>query len=230
MCGASVSTENTQCDHCGARLATVACPSCFGMIFVGAKFCSHCGAKYERVEGSGAALDCPRCKAEMKVVTVGKVELRECPRCQGIWAETEAVERICADRDQEVSQLGKASPITPGTMRLEKEIRYLPCPVCAKLMNRVNFARCSTVVVDVCKSHGTWFDLDELRGIVEFVRAGGLDLARAREVEEMEERRRRLQADNVANPLSSSPGESLELPLFGEGFSAAAAALKRLLK
>ena len=34
-------------------------------------------------------------------------------------------------------------------------------------MNRVQFANCSHVIVDVCKPHGTWFDRDELRRIVE---------------------------------------------------------------
>ena len=47
--------------------------------------------------------------------------------------------------------------------------------------NRINFAKCSGVIVDVCKGHGTWFDRDELTRIVEFIRGGGLDAARAKE-------------------------------------------------
>ena len=59
-------------------------------------------------------------------------------------------------------------------------------------MNRVNFGRRSGVVVDSCAKHGTWFDADELRRVVEFVRDGGLDRARAVEKEQLEEERRRL--------------------------------------
>jgi Zn-finger nucleic acid-binding protein len=59
-------------------------------------------------------------------------------------------------------------------------------------MTRVHFARASGVIVDVCKGHGTWFDRDELRQVLEFVRAGGLDVARAREKEELEHERQRL--------------------------------------
>jgi len=66
-------------------------------------------------------------------------------------------------------------------------------------MNRVNFANCSHVVVDVCKQHGTWFDRDELRRIVEFIRAGGLESARAREMAELEERRRQLSAAQTSS-------------------------------
>ena len=59
-------------------------------------------------------------------------------------------------------------------------------------MNRFNFAGCSGVVLDSCKPHGVWFDPDELRRIAEFVRGGGLDLARGKERERMELERRRL--------------------------------------
>jgi hypothetical protein len=49
-------------------------------------------------------------------------------------------------------------------------------------MNRINFAHTSGVIVDVCTSHGTWFDADELRRVLEFITAGGLEAARAREL------------------------------------------------
>ena len=66
------------------------------------------------------------------------------------------------------------------------------------MMNRINFARCSGVIVDVCKGHGTWFDRDELRTIVEFVRGGGLELAREREKSEIRYERERLHAEQSA--------------------------------
>jgi Zn-finger nucleic acid-binding protein len=62
-------------------------------------------------------------------------------------------------------------------------------------MNRVNFANFSGVIVDVCRQHGTWFDRDELRRIVEFIRAGGLDKARAREIQNLEADRRLARTD-----------------------------------
>ncbi len=68
-------------------------------------------------------------------------------------------------------------------------VSYIACPVCKQLMNRVNFAHCSNVVVDVCRTHGTWFDRDELRRIVEFIRAGGLEMERDRQLAELDERK-----------------------------------------
>jgi Zn-finger nucleic acid-binding protein len=71
-------------------------------------------------------------------------------------------------------------------------VRYVPCPDCGKLMNRVNFGKRSGIVLDACAHHGTWFDADELRRVVEFVRDGGLDRARAHERMQLEEERRLL--------------------------------------
>src|SRR2546423_809867 len=96
MCGASAATDSPRCEHCGARLATVSCPSCFGLIFLGAKFCSHCGARADRTEvATDPALPCPRCRVKMNAVVIGKASLRECPHCEGIWADAASLEQIC---------------------------------------------------------------------------------------------------------------------------------------
>lgn len=199
MCGAPAATDATRCDHCGARLATVACASCFGMMFVGEKFCSHCGAKAARVETSDAQESCPRCKTGLKTVTVGTTKLYECPGCEGIWVDADTLQQICADREKQAAVLGEAAvlPASQSTV-LEEKIRYLPCPVCHALMNRVNFAHCSNVIVDVCSRHGTWFDRDELRRIIEFIRAGGLEAARAREIAELQAERREQKTAQLA--------------------------------
>jgi Zn-finger nucleic acid-binding protein len=198
-CGAPVSSDATQCEHCGSRLAVVACPSCFGMVFAGAKFCSHCGAALARAEIPTAVKElCPRCQIGMNTVLIGQTNLRECPQCEGIWADAASLQKICADREQQSAVLGTATPWSSTVKDIEKNIRYIPCPVCNKLMNRIMFAHCSGVVVDVCKAHGTWFDKDELRRIVEFIRAGGLDAARADEMEALERKRQELKAAQMA--------------------------------
>lgn len=64
-------------------------------------------------------------------------------------------------------------------------------------MNRMNFARCSGVIVDICRRHGIWFDRDELREIVEFIRAGGLELSRQKEKRAIEFERQQLERDRL---------------------------------
>lgn len=209
-CGAAVSSDATRCEHCDSQLATVACPSCFGMIFQGAKFCSHCGSQISRASlESDKVLLCPRCRVNTAFVAIGGNELRECPRCEGLWADVETLQQICADRERQSALLGTAMTIEPASNDKLETVRYIPCPVCQELMHRVNFARCSAVIVDVCKPHGTWFDKEELRRVMEFIRAGGFDKARAVEIEELKQQRRRLEAARAARGAEASRTGSL---------------------
>jgi Zn-finger nucleic acid-binding protein len=208
MCGAAAATDATRCEHCGARLATVACPSCFGMMFVGQQFCPHCGAKANRQDSSAPTTTerCPRCRTNLETVVIGSSNVRECPGCEGIWTDTETLQKICADQEKQTAVLGMPTHFPPNEgVEIEKQIRYLPCPVCAGLMNRVNFANFSGVIVDVCRQHGTWFDRDELHRIVEFIRSGGMEKARAREMQNLEEERRTARTDHFLNGMDASP-------------------------
>jgi Zn-finger nucleic acid-binding protein len=187
------------------------------MMFKGAKFCSRCGAKADRNEVVGGETRlCPRCQVAMKTVTVGATSLLECSRCEGIWLDVESLQQICAEREKQAAVLGMSShPQEPA--QLETHIRYVPCPVCHQLMNRVNFAHCSHVIVNVCKAHGTWFDKDELRRTVEFIRAGGLEKARAQQLQQIKDEQRNLEA---ARSYSISPdpplaGHSYDFPNVG---------------
>lgn len=204
MCGASASTESSKCDHCGARLATIACPVCFGMMFLGAKYCSHCGAAARRLEKEVSELQCPRCQASLNATLIGDTELLECPKCEGLWADSEALGRIQNDRERQAAVLGSAGPLPEAAGVTDLSVRYIPCPVCQHLMNRINFAHCSNVIVDVCKSHGTWLDCDELRRIVEFIRAGGLERSRQKEMTELEQQRRQIAAARTAAASEAS--------------------------
>jgi Zn-finger nucleic acid-binding protein len=200
MCGAAAATDATRCEHCGARLATVACPSCFAMMFAGQQFCPHCGVKADRKDSSAPTPTerCPRCRTDMEPVVIGGNPVHECPHCEGIWTDSETLRQICADQEKQAAVLGMPTQLpTNEGVEIEKQIRYLPCPVCGDLMNRVNFANCSNVIVDVCREHGTWFDRDELRRIVEFIRSGGMDKARAREKADLEEDQRLARADRL---------------------------------
>ena len=195
-CGAAASSDAVKCEHCGARLATIACPSCFGMIFLGSKFCPHCGARVGRTEDEAETIKkpCPRCQVALQSYRARAKQdgekWHECPKCARgsgwMWATFEA---ICTDREEQAIVLGGASP-PPARVELTlEEVRYRRCPECHTLMNRVNFAGRSGVIIDTCRGHGTWFDRDELQHIVDFIRAGGLEAAREHEREQLKEPR-----------------------------------------
>jgi Zn-finger nucleic acid-binding protein len=195
-CGAAISSESPRCQFCESKLATVACPSCFAMMFIGSRHCPHCGAAAAETKASSlSTLKCPKCKSDMLPITLGGSAMRDCESCGGLWLEVAAFEKICADREQHAAVLGLASPVTGHRMDPTSDkikVRYVPCPQCAQLMNRMNFAKCSGVIVDVCRGHGTWFDRDELHSIIEFIRGGGLQLSRQKEKLEIETERQQL--------------------------------------
>jgi len=169
------------------------------MMFVGSKHCQRCGAAAAVPEVAEAKdRKCPRCQTDMAYVTVGSNGVHECERCFGLWLDVASFEKICADREQQSAVLGFASHDPAHAAADTNKVKYVPCPVCSRLMNRMNFARCSGVIVDICKQHGTWFDRDELSRIVEFIHGGGLEASRVREKEEIREERRRLLEQQAA--------------------------------
>jgi len=201
-CGAAISSDAPQCKYCESKLATIACASCFGMMFIGSKHCPHCGAVATAASRAELSiLKCPRCKTDMTSIKIAGEQMRECEHCWGLWLDVESFERICARREEQAAVLGAASPAPAHQIDPQSDgskVRYSPCPQCGQMMNRINFARCSGVIVDVCKGHGTWFDRDELRAIVEFVRGGGLELSREKDKREIEYERERLRAEQQA--------------------------------
>src|SRR4051812_39882412 len=174
-CGAGVASDKTQCQFCKTRLKTVACSFCLGLMFEGSAFCSLCGGKTAAaVSNDASAGSCPRCKIRLNALQIEDVNLRECASCDGLWADVETFETICADRERQAAVLRF---ISEKHEIKNLKVNYVPCPDCRQLMNRSNFARSSGVIIDICKNHGVWFDADELPSIIEFIHKGGLDIA-----------------------------------------------------
>ena len=144
----------------------------------------------------------------MKKVTLGTTTVLECSKCEGLWVDTASLARICSEREQQSAVAAMVQPPHQTAGAAIERVRYLPCPVCRELMNRVNFAGYSNVIVDVCKSHGTWFDCDELRRVVEFIQSGGLDQARRREMAQLETQRNRLKAMQMPGAWETGPTEA----------------------
>jgi len=172
-------------------------------------------------------------RVEMNAVVVGGSNLRECPRCEGIWADADTLHQICEDKESSPRCWG-----WPRMWRRRTRWSWRPTSITSRvrcggeLMNRVNFAHCSHVIVNVCAKHGTWFDRDELRRMVEFIRAGGLENARAQEIADLDRERRAAEwhaaAGNLDFGSTFSPGRKYDL--LNLGISAAAGFLSALIR
>jgi Zn-finger nucleic acid-binding protein len=127
----------------------------------------------------------------MAQVMLGDLPILECAACDGLWVGAADFERICANREAQAAVLERRPSSQPPASR-SAPIHYRPCVVCRKMMNRVNFGRMSGTVIDVCRGHGTFLDAGELHAIATFIMNGGLDLARQREKDDLDEERHRL--------------------------------------
>jgi Zn-finger nucleic acid-binding protein/predicted RNA-binding Zn-ribbon protein involved in translation (DUF1610 family) len=191
-CGAAADPQAARCPYCRARLATISCPQCFALMFQGSAFCPKCGTRFAQPESERSSSTCPACRGALERIRLGEVSLLECRACDGVWIGASDFERICADREARAAVLARPRPSSSDRTR-QTSVRYRPCVVCGKMMNRVNFGRVSGTVIDVCRGHGAFLDSGELHAIATFIMEGGLDRARRREKEDLAEERRRLE-------------------------------------
>lgn len=213
-CGAPIPADAVQCPFCTCQVATVACPKCLGLVPIAAKHCFRCGAAVDIQEHGPAGMNCPECKEALVKASVGGMDLNQCHRCGGVWLDQSLFERVAADREKRGAVLGalpgdQARGPVPG-----ENVHYRRCPTCGQMMNRTNYGRISGVILDTCKAHGVWFDKDELRRVLEFIQKGGLDKARERQIQELEDKKRQVIA---AQPIAPPEWENGTYPHSGPG-------------
>ncbi len=159
------------------------CSHCFALHFPGSRFCARCGQELEPEPLLDATdAPCPRCKKPLRVAANGspiaeKLEglalFHECIGCGGVFLDNASMERVFSPEalgSGHSGASGHAVPVAARAPSAPDVVRYLNCPVCNRLMNRVNFGRHSGIIVDVCKDHGTWFDAGELTRAIEFAK------------------------------------------------------------
>jgi Zn-finger nucleic acid-binding protein len=207
-CGAGVAPSSSRCAYCTAELLVKACPRCVSRVFHGHKHCPECGAELglAATEAADGVRPCPRCAAALHARRVGDIVIDECGGCLGVFLDHVAIKRVVIDRAQARADalLGALPRSEIRAVPAAGQKMYLPCPVCRVVMNRKLFAAGTGVIIDVCRSHGTFFDAGELPLVIEFVMNGGLERAERKEIERMRETARRelAQAHDAARAAS----------------------------
>jgi Zn-finger nucleic acid-binding protein len=177
-------------------------------MFAGSRFCAKCGAEATRaVVEDAAPLNCPRCSSSLQALALVGVHVRECSACGGLWLDPDALQKLCDAHEEHSAVVSSLESRVPANPAAQDTVRYIPCPQCAKLMNRVNFAHSSGVIMDVCKTHGVWLDRGELQRVMGFIDHGGLAAARQHELAQLDDERRRLEIAKFAG-ASLIPGYS----------------------
>jgi Zn-finger nucleic acid-binding protein len=189
QCGAGVSPSATTCEYCSAELLLKSCPRCLSRVFHGHKYCPDCGAELGIAATSTELkeMPCPRCEKSLRARMVGDIVIDECGQCAGLFLDQIAIKRVVTDRAQARADalLGALPRAETAVMPKPGERMYVKCPSCRNVMNRKLFAAGAGVIVDVCRSHGTFFDAGELPQIIDFVMKGGLEAATKKELERL---------------------------------------------
>lgn len=226
-CGAPREEQATACRFCTADftihetdLHTV-CPICLARISDRARYCHHCGTSLtaESLAGDRTEHTCPACQNGQRLTSrqFGKehVSVLECTRCAGMWVGIETLHVLV---DHAARNPGPVPE--KGAWEPERQRGYRPCAICGQLMSRRNFAGKSGVIVDLCGTHGIWFDAHELSRLLSWIRGGGLDAARAeltrlKKLPASRASARQIASSDVPKLTSESAGFALTEMLFG---------------
>ncbi len=209
-CGAIARDDDERCDYCAAaieprdRRGGLICPECMARNLEDARFCLACGVAFapQDIGYEVGELRCPCCEKWMGVSEVCGLVVQECPGCHGLWAGDDVFGALIGRassvaRERALDGL-TSTPRVEGANPAARSVEYRRCPVCDELMIRRNFRRRSGVILDVCRSHGTWLDAHELEQVAGFVLSG-----RAHEVDGIESDEARRQAHMEARAAAS---------------------------
>jgi len=108
------------------------------------------------------------------------VPVRECQRCAGLWVPGEHFDAL-VKKAMDAARTNPTRGLVEVAHRAEgaaaAAVRYRDCPACGQPMHRKNFGRRSGIIVDWCRSDGTWLDAHELERVAAFVMSGALEQA-----------------------------------------------------
>lgn len=148
-------------------------------------FCPFCGVRADvdlrqinfRDLGDHASMACPSCATPLGVIefdTEPKMQIERCTACLGMFFNPGEMETLLAAQTNPLVWLDSEKINQINTdFGYDSEVVYRKCPMCSELMNRVNFAGKSGVIIDRCGFHGVWLGGSKLRRLTEWWRAGG---------------------------------------------------------
>lgn len=184
------------CSNCSAPLPSdkIICEYCGSRNDVDLK-----GVHYYTTHETDEERTCPRCSIRLRTIDLkigGRFLIDRCDQCFGLFFDPGELEALLEESvaNAHIIDRSRLEKVSNSGISATYPVGYIKCPVCARVMNRVNYGTRSGVIADVCKDHGVWLDGGELRQLFEWMKAGGklLDQERReqRQKEEAQELRR----------------------------------------
>ncbi len=173
------------------------CANCSAPLPSGKIQCVYCGSRndidlkginYYTTNEPDSERICPRCNIRLKTIDLkveGKFLVERCDQCLGLFFDPGELEALLNSTVTNVFAIDQSrmDAINAARRADDYPIGYIKCPVCANMMNRINFGVKSGVIIDHCKAHGVWLDGGELRHLAEWMKAGGKMLDQQRQEE-----------------------------------------------
>ena len=184
------------------------CSSCSAPLQAHTSVCEYCSTRNDvdlkgihefTVKKPISERICPSCAIPMQTINVAggaKFYIERCEKCLGLFFDPGELQAIL---DKSVANVYRIdykglNRIIEDRSKKSLEIKYVKCPVCSGMMNRVNFGRRSGVIIDQCKGHGIWLDSGQLRQLMEWRKKGGRLLHEKRMEEDKKSRTKKVQS------------------------------------
>ncbi|WP_305906645.1 zf-TFIIB domain-containing protein [Methylomarinum sp. Ch1-1] len=178
------------------------CKSCSAPLLANTTLCRYCGVRNDidlhgrhqySLHSSQSKRLCPECNEHLQTIDLnlnGPFLIERCEQCFGLFFDPGEVEILLESSVSNVFDINHQllHNINKDRYR-DKQVKYLKCPDCQILMNRVNFGHRSGVVIDRCKKHGVWLESGEITHLMEWKKAGGQILHRQNSEEKPNKRR-----------------------------------------
>lgn len=196
------------------------CCNCAAPLPAHSILCSYCGSRNDTdlkgvhrytTHELDSGRNCPRCNVPLQSIDLqlnGKFLIERCDQCLGLFFDPGELEALLQATVTHVYTINRKqlANINSALRSSEYGISYIKCPVCATIMNRVNFGARSGVIVDRCPDHGLWLDGGELRQLFEWNKAGGNLLEQERREQQRQEKER-AERQKVAMATGGNPWE-----------------------
>jgi len=173
------------------------CHSCSAPLPANTQYCRYCGTRndvdlrgkhdYHIITRQSSRI-CPECNKNLQTIALDMqppLQIERCESCFGLFFDPGEVEALLENVVSPVFVINREliGNINQDRYQKNKPVKYLECPVCLNMMNRVAFGHRSGVVVDQCKAHGVWLDGGEITHLLEWKKAGGQILHQQKQTE-----------------------------------------------
>lgn len=163
------------------------CSTCSAPLTANSQICRYCGVRNDidlqgkhdyHLVGNQSERWCPECRIPLQSISLPlsrPLIIERCERCFGLFFDPGEIETLLEEASSTVTRIDTSllDTINQERYRADTDFKYLKCPVCDVMMNRIAFGHKSGVVVDRCKSHGIWLDGGEISHLLEWKHAGG---------------------------------------------------------